>query len=100
MAQWMKNSPAMQKTQETWIRSLGQKYPLEEEMATYSSIFPQEIPWTQESGGLQPMGSQESDTTEQLSIAHILFLYSNIYYYFIHLFNTYELGQVLCWTME
>ena len=40
MAQWVKNSPAMQETQETRVRSLGWKYPLEEEMAIYSGIFP------------------------------------------------------------
>ena len=44
MAQWVKNSPAMQETQEMRVRSLGRKYPLEEEMATYSGIFPWEIP--------------------------------------------------------
>ena len=41
--------------------------PLEKEMATYSSILAWEIPWTEESGGLQSMGSQESDTTYQLN---------------------------------
>ena len=39
MAQWVKNLPAMQKTQETWIRSLGQEDPLEEEMAIHSKIL-------------------------------------------------------------
>ena len=38
MAQWVKNPPAMQKTQETWVPSLGQEDPLEEEMATCSSM--------------------------------------------------------------
>ena len=42
----------------------GQKDPLEEEMATHSRILAWEIPWTKEPGGLQFMGSQESDTTE------------------------------------
>ena len=37
MAQWMKNSPAMQEAQETQVQSLGQEDPLEKEMATYSS---------------------------------------------------------------
>ena len=40
------------------IRSLGQEDPLEEEMATHSSILAWKIPWTEESGGLQFMGSQ------------------------------------------
>ena len=44
--------------QETWVQSLGQKDPLEKEMATYSSILTWEIPWTEEPGGLQSMGSQ------------------------------------------
>ena len=51
----VKNLPAMW---ETWIRSLGQKDPLEKRMATLSSIFPWRIPWTEEPGGLQSMGSQ------------------------------------------
>ena len=61
MAQWMKNPPAIQGTQEMRVRSLGQEDPLEEEMATRSSILAWEIPWTEDPGGLQPMGSQELD---------------------------------------
>ena len=49
--------------QETWVQSLGWEDPLEKEMATHSSILAWEIPWTEEPGGLQPMGSQESDMT-------------------------------------
>ena len=45
MAQWVKNLPAMQDTQETWVWSLGQEDPLEEEMATHSSILAWNIPW-------------------------------------------------------
>ena len=48
----------MQETQETWVWSWGQKDPLEEEMATHSSIFAWEIPWTEEPGRLQSMRSQ------------------------------------------
>ena len=48
--------------QETRFQSLGQEDPLEEEMATYSSIFTWEIPGTEEPGGLQSMGSHESRT--------------------------------------
>ena len=51
----------MQKTQ---VRSLGLEDPLEEGMATHSSILAWKIPWTEEPGGLQTMGLQESDTTE------------------------------------
>ena len=54
----VKNLPAMQGTQETWVRSLGREDLLKEEMATHSSILARKIPWTEESGGLQSMGSQ------------------------------------------
>ena len=46
----------MQGTQETQARSLNQEDPLEEEMATHSSILAWKIPWTEEPGGLQSMG--------------------------------------------
>ena len=55
LAHMVKNLPTMQ---ETWIQSLGQEDPLEKEMATHSSILAWEIPWTEEPGGLQSMGSQ------------------------------------------
>ena len=60
MSQLVKNLPAMQQAQ---IRSLGQEDPLEQEVATHSSIFAWSIPWTEEPGRWQAMGSQ-SDTTE------------------------------------
>ena len=60
MAQLVKNLPAKQ---ETWVQSLGQEDPLEKKRATHSSIRAWEIPWTEEPGGLQSMGSQEWDTT-------------------------------------
>ena len=53
--------------QETWVWFLGQEDPLGEEMATYSSIFAWRIPRTEEPGGLQSMGLQESDTTQWLN---------------------------------
>ena len=56
VAQWIKNLPAMQETQVMWVRSLGQEHPLEEGMATHSSILAWKIPWTEEAGGLQSMG--------------------------------------------
>ena len=43
---------------DTWIPSLGQEDPLEEEMTTHSRILAWKIPWTEEPGGLQSMGSQ------------------------------------------
>ena len=54
----------MQEMQEIQVQSLGQEDPLEEEMATHSSIFAWEIPWTEEPGWSQSMGHKESDTTE------------------------------------
>ena len=48
--------------QETWVRLLGWKDPLEEGMAAHSSILAWRIPWTEEPGGLQSMGSQKSQT--------------------------------------
>ena len=60
----VKNPPVMR---ENWFRSLGWEDPLEKGMATHSSILAWRIPWTEEPGKLQSMGSQESDTIEQLS---------------------------------
>ena len=53
--QKVKNLPAMR---ETWVRSLGWDDPLEWGTATHSSILAWRIPWTEEAGGLQSMGSQ------------------------------------------
>ena len=52
MAQQVKNLPAVQWTQEMQVQSPGQEDPLEEGMATQSSILAWEIPWTEEPGGL------------------------------------------------
>ena len=61
-ARTVKNLSAMQETQ---VRSLGQEDPLEEGMATHSSILAWRIPWTEEPGGLSsPWGCTESDMTE------------------------------------
>ena len=54
-AQMVKNPPAVQETQ---VQSLGREDPLEKEMGTHSSILAWRIPWTEESGRLQSMGSQ------------------------------------------
>ena len=64
--------------QQTRVQSLGWEDPLEKEMAIYSSILAWKIPWTEEPGGLQSMGSPRMDTTEQLSM--------HIYTFFVHLF--------------
>ena len=56
----LQNPPAVQKAQ---VQSLDQEDSLEKEMATHTSILVWEIPWTEELGRLQSMGSQELDTT-------------------------------------
>ena len=53
MALGVKNLPAKAAAQETWVPSLSQEDPLEEGMATHSSILAWRIPWTEEPGGLQ-----------------------------------------------
>ena len=62
MAQTVKNPPTMQ---ETWVWSTGWEDPLEEGMATHSSIWPGESPWAEEPGGatVSPWGRKESDMT-------------------------------------
>ena len=58
MAQWVKNPSAMQETQERWAQSLGGKDPLEQEMATRSSILAWETARMEDPGRLQSKGSQ------------------------------------------
>ena len=66
VAEMVKNLPAMW---ETWVGSLGHEDPLEEGMAIHSSIHACRIPQAEEPGRLQPMGSQESDRAEQLTLS-------------------------------
>ena len=61
VAQTVKNPPAMW---ETWVRSLGWEDPLEKAVAPHSSTFAWKIPWMEEPGGLQSMGSLELGMTE------------------------------------
>ena len=68
VAQLVKNPPAIL---ETWVQSLGQEDPLKKEMANCSSILAWRIPWTEEPGGLQSTGLQDSDTTYQLNSNNI-----------------------------
>ena len=56
LAQMVKNLPAMQVT---WVQSLSQENPLEKGVATHSSILDWKIPWTEEPGGPQSIGSQK-----------------------------------------
>ena len=62
-SQWYRICLPMQDTQETWVQSLGWEDPLEEVMAMHSSILVWEIPWTEDSGGLQVHRVAESGTT-------------------------------------
>ena len=68
MVQTVKHLPAVW---ETWVRFLGQEDPLEEGMVAHFSILAWRSPWTEEPGGLQSMGLQETDMTERLSHCHI-----------------------------
>ena len=71
--------------QETWVQSLGREDSLEKGMATHSSILAWEIPWTEEPGGLQSMGSQRvgnnlamKQQQQQLYVCvFILYIYVN-----------------------
>ena len=64
MAQQVKNSRMMQETQEIWVQSLGQEDPLEEEMATHSSIFPGQSHGQRILVGYSPWGRKESNMTQ------------------------------------
>jgi len=66
VTQMVKNPSAMQEMQVTQVPSLGWEDPLENGMATHSSILAWKIPWTDEPGGVQ--GHKESDMTEQLTL--------------------------------
>jgi len=66
VAQTVKNLPEIQETQ---IQSLGWEYPLEKVMATHSIFIAWRIPWTEEPGGLQSMGSQR---VRQLMTEHAI----------------------------
>ena len=72
VAQMVKNLPAMW---EMWVQFLGREDPLEKEMATHSRILAWAIPWTEEPGGLQSMGSQrvrQDLATKQQHRGHLL----------------------------
>ena len=68
----VKHLPAVR---ETWVRSLGWEDPLEKAMAPHSSTLAWKIPWTEEPGRLQSVGSQELDMTEQLHLIKITVRY-------------------------
>ena len=58
--------------QETWVRSLGWEDPLEKEMATHSSTLAWKIPWTEEPGRLQSMGSQSRTQLSDFTYCQII----------------------------
>ena len=75
----VKNLPAMQELQETWVPSLGWEDPLEEGMATHSSILAWRIPWREEPGRLQSIGSQTvTHDSSNLASRHAS-IYSTMY---------------------
>ena len=89
-----KNPPAVQ---ETWVQSLGQEEPLEEGMATHSSILVGKIPWREETGGLLSMGLQKSWTwLKQLTTTMYLFclFYLFISYIYIYIFLIYTVVYI------
>ena len=67
-----------QSMQEMWVRSLGQEDPLEEEMATHFSILAWTIPWTEEPGRLQSMGSQSQTGVCEWSCPHWVVAWESI----------------------
>ena len=90
VAQMVKNPPTMQ---ETRVQSLDQEESLEKGLATHSSVLAWKIPRTEEPGGLQSMGSQKLDKTEQLtlSLLHIhtrictyVYIYTHTHRYLVH----------------
>ena len=89
-----------QETQETQVQSLNWEDPLEKEMATHSSILAWRIPWTEEPGGLQSMGSQR---VTQLSmnahsyciILYILQVYRIVIHNFWRLYSIYSYYKIL-----
>ena len=71
VAQTVKHLPAMLETQ---VQSLGQEDPQEKEMTTHSSTLAEKIPWTEEPGGLQSMGSHSRTQLSDFALTHSLTL--------------------------
>ena len=69
VAQTLKCLPAMW---ETWVLSLGWEDPLEKEMATHSSVLAWRIPWMEEPGGLQSIGSQSRTRLRDFTVFIII----------------------------
>ena len=78
--------------QEMQVQALGQEDPLEKETPIHSGAFAWKIPWTEEPGGLQFMGSQEPDVTESLNTyVHIIRWYA----FFPEMFNCSNLLPII-----
>ena len=75
MAQRLKHLPGMQ---ETRVRSLGREDPLEKEMATHSSTLARRIPWREEPGRLQSMGSQRVGHDRATSLSSVQTWFSSV----------------------
>ena len=73
----------MQETRETWVWSLGWEDPLGEEMATHSSILAWKIPWTEEPGGPQSVGSQRGGQTERLTLCMFHWIWCKAIFVFL-----------------
>ena len=71
----VKHPPAMLELQEAWVGLLGREDPLEEGMATHSSILAWTTPWTEEPGRLQSCGRKELDMADVTACTHAWQLY-------------------------
>ena len=87
VAQWVKNLPAMQESQETLVQTLSQEDSLEEGTATHSSILAYRIPRTESLMGYSPQGRKEQDTTEVTERAYRAQWNSTQYYVMTHVGN-------------
>ena len=93
VAQMVKRLPVMR---ETLIQSLSWKDPLEKEMATHSSTLARKIPWMEEPGRLQSMGSEESNTTEQLHLPYLVFQTLTSCKYSLHRYTRILIQSLVC----
>ena len=80
----------MRETWKTWVRSLGQEDPLEEEIATHSNILTWKIPWTEEPGRLQFMGLQRIGDDLATEHAHHKLFFLNLFENFVRLKMNFE----------
>ena len=71
----VKHPPAMLQLQEAWVGLLGQEDPMEEGMATHSSILGWKTPWTEEPGGLPSCGRKKLDMADVTACTHAWQLY-------------------------